>query len=275
MNILVKTIGFSLVLTAVFTLVTRLLPQVQGDAPEEKKVDLATLTMDDFVALGEQIFMNKGTCTLCHKPPPLGRAPDIQNDDMVETAKKRLADSRYKGQAKSAEEYIRESMVDPSAYVVSGWGKKGTNDTESPMPSIDKPPIELSGMEVDAVVAWLQVKDGHDVTVPLPSAEAASEAAAATPAAKAVAPASAKNAEEAIAKHSCAGCHALDSKETLVGPGLAGVGARLTLEEIRQSILDPNAVVTEGFVPAMPTDFAEKMTVRELEMVVKFLAEKK
>lgn len=277
MTVLLKTLAFSLALTLLFTLVTYLLPQVKGEAPVEKKVDLGSLSMDGFIALGDDIFHNKGTCTLCHKPAPLGRAPDIEGENMVALAAERLADPRYKGEARDAEAYIRESMVDPGKYVVAGWGKKGSNDSESPMPHVDKPPIQLSPMEIDAVIAWLQSKDGNEVTVALPSPEAAAEVAAGASDAGAAgkAPAPAATAEEALAKYACVSCHAMDSKDTLVGPGLVDVGARLDRNELRQSILDPNAVVVEGFPPAMPPDFASKMTVKELEMIIDYLAEKK
>lgn len=273
MSILGKVVLFSLGLTLVFTLVTYMLPQVQGEAPEEKAVDLSSMTMENFVALGEELFVNKGTCTLCHKPAPLGRAPDVQGMDMVATASKRLVDERYQGGASDAESYIRESMTDPSKYVVTGWGKKGTDDRESPMPPIDKPPIQLSELEMDAIIAWLQAKDGNEVTVTLPSPDQAQQVAEAPPAP--ATPASAATAEEALAKYGCTACHAMQSKETLVGPGLADVGGRLTPEQLRESIIDPNAVVAEGFPPAMPADFADKMTVKELEMIVSHLSGKK
>ena len=275
MSVFFKTIGFSIGLALIFTLVTQLLPQVEGEAPVETKVDLASLTMDDFVAMGEDLFMNKGTCTLCHKPPPIGRAPDIQGMDMVRTSTERFADERYQGESKDAAGYLLESMIDPSKFVVAGWGKKGSNDTVSPMPAIDKAPIQLSAMEMDAIIAYLQAKDGNEVTVSLPSPEAAAEVAAATPAAGGAVPAPAATAEEALGKYACSSCHAMDSEDPLVGPGLATVGRRLSEGEIRQSIVDPAAVITEGFPPAMPADFAEKMTVKELEMLVQHLAEKK
>ncbi|MCP4128162.1 MAG: c-type cytochrome [Gammaproteobacteria bacterium] len=278
MNILAKTVGFSLALTLVFTLVTYLLPQVEGEAPVEQKVDLDALTMDGFVAMGEELFNNKGTCTLCHKPAPLGRAPDIAGMDMVAISTKRLADERYKGKAKNAEGYIRESLVDPSKYVVATWGKKGSNDTVSPMPAVNKAPIQLSAMEMDAVIAYLQAKDGNDVTVSLPSPEAAAEVAATAPApaqGTAAVPILAATPEEALQKYTCTACHSMTSKDALVGPGLLDVGARLNADQIRQSIIDPNAVISEGFPAAMPADFAAKMTVKELEMIVSYLAEKK
>ncbi len=274
MGVFVKAMLFSLGLTLVFTLVANLLPQVEGEAPVEQKVDLGSLTMDDFVALGENLFIGKGTCTLCHKPPPLGRAPDIQGENMMETARQRLADARYKGKAETPEEYIHESMVDPSAYVVAGWGKKGSNDSESPMPHVDKPPIQLSALETDAIIAWLQSKDGNEVTVELPSAEASAQVAAAAPTAAGAAPAPAASGEEAIKKYGCLACHALLGSAASLGPSLEDVGRRLSAEQIRQNILQPNAQISDGFTPdVMPKDFAEKMTVKELEMIVNLLAE--
>jgi len=264
------TLAFSVGLVLVFTLVTYILPQVEGEAPKETEVDLDSLTMDDFVALGQDLFEGKGTCTLCHKPPPMGRAPDVQGEDLVAAAKERLADPRYKGKAKDAEDYIHESMIDPSAYVVAGWGQKGSNDTVSPMPAVDKPPIQLSMVEIDAIIAYLQSKDGNDITIELPTGDAAPlpivEAGGA-------APAPAKTAEEAIAKYGCQACHSVLGTESAVGPALTDVGARLDAEQIRQSIVDPNAVIADGFDQGMmPQDFADKMTVRELRMIVQFLA---
>ncbi|MBT3054401.1 MAG: c-type cytochrome [Candidatus Thiodiazotropha sp. (ex Codakia orbicularis)] len=277
MSVLLKTLGFSLGLTLLFTLVTYILPQVEGEAPVEKAVDLSALTMDDFIALGEDLFNNKGTCTLCHKPAPLGRAPDIQGADMVSLSNERLADANYQGEANDAAGYILESMIEPGRYVVPTWGKKGTNDTESPMPAVDKAPIELSSIEMDAIIAYLQAKDGNEVTVSLPSPEEAESVAGAEAIASgsAALPTPAATAEEALGKFACSSCHALDSADTLVGPGLVDIGARLSKEEIRQSIIDPNAVIAEGFPAAMPADLAEKMTVKELELLVTYLAEKK
>jgi cbb3-type cytochrome oxidase cytochrome c subunit len=60
-----------------------------------------------------------------------------------------------------------------------------------------------------------------------------------------------------------------------VGPDLTGIGARQTADQIRHSIIDPGAVIAEGFTPSMPKDLADKMTARELEMIVRFLARQK
>ena len=271
MPVLVKVLGFSLALTLGFTLVTNLLPQIEGEAPVEKTLDISAFTEESFIALGEELFKGNGTCTLCHNN--MGRAPDILVMNMVETAKERLGDNRYKGEAKDAETYLRESMLNPGIYVVKGYGKKGSNDTQSPMPIVDKAPIQLSDIEIDAVIAYMQAKDGNLVTVALPTAEAAKPPAKAEKTVQQATPTIAQNAEQAITQYGCTACHSLLEIESPVGPDLRDVGTRLDTEEIRQSILEPNAVIAEGYFPMMPSDFAERMRVKELEMIVQYLAE--
>ncbi len=273
--VLLKVLAFSLVLALLFTLVANILPQIEGEASVQEDIELGSLTLDSFVALGESIFKGKGTCTLCHRNQ--GRAPDLLAMNMVEVAAERLADSRYQGPAQDTEAYLRESMLTPSVYVVKGFGKKGSNDTESPMPIVDKPPLQLSTVEVDAVLAFLQAKDGNDVTVALPEADVAAavtdtQAAGAPPAAAAPA----ATAEEAVAKYACTACHTILGTESPVGPSLEKVGARLDATALRESIVNPGAVVAEGFPPGvMPTDFATRMTVSELVLLVEFLGQQK
>ncbi len=268
MPTIVKVLAFSLGLALVFTGIANLLPQVEGQAPEEVKVDIGALTMDGFIALGENIFKNKGTCTLCHNN--MGRAPNILELEMNGTCEERMADERYKGAASDVEGYLRESMLDPSIYVVKGYGKKGSNDTQSPMPTVNKAPIHLSDIEIDAVIAFIQAKDGGDVTVALPT-----DVPAAAPAVEAVAPTIAATAEEAIAKFGCSACHAVLDSVAEVGPSLKDIGARSSAQEIRHSIVNPNAIVVDGFAPIMPPDFADRMMAKELEMMVEFLAQSK
>lgn len=272
MKVLGKVTGFSLALAFAFTLVANLLPQVEGETPAEATAPAGALTMDSFTALGEEVFKGKGTCALCHNN--MDRAPDLLALNVVQTAASRLRDPRYQGGATDAESYLRESMVNPSAYVEKGYGQKGSDDTKSPMPQVDKAPIQLSSLEIDAVIAFLQAKDGNEVTVPLPDADA--QPTASTPAAADAKPASsAKTAQEAIAKFGCAACHTMLGAQSSVGPNLTKVGSRLKPEAIRLSITDPGAAIAEGFPPTMPADFAERMTARELELIVQFLVNQK
>jgi len=267
MGSLLKVLGFSLSLILVFTLVANLLPQL-GEAPVEEEINLGELTMGSFVALGEQIFSGKGTCTLCHNN--MGRAPDLRVDNVVENAQKRMSDERYQGKAIDVEGYLRESMVEPGAYVVAGFGKKGSNDSESPMPKVLNPPIQLTEVEIDAIIAFLQAKDGNEVTVELPT-----DTPVMADKTGVEAPQVAQSAEEVLAKYSCTACHAVMESGATVGPGLKNVGNRLSANEIRQSVVDPAAVIAEGFPPIMPPTIAENMTVKELEMLVRYLTQQK
>ncbi len=168
--VLARVLGFSLGLILLFTLMMWLPPQRQGEAPEDLAVDSTQLSQEQFVALGESIFNGKGMCALCHQPPPAGRAPDIRGMNLMALAAERLADPRYRGGAKDAVAYLRESLLNPSVYVVAGWGVVGEEETRSPMPAVDKPPVSLTADEIDAVIAYLQAKDGNPVTM-LPSKE--------------------------------------------------------------------------------------------------------
>ncbi len=159
-------------------------------------------------------------------------------------------------------------MVEPSKYVVPGYSKPGE---PSPMPIIDKAPISLSDIEMGAIVAFLQAKDGTQPTVELPvdAPEVEVPAASAEPAKPAA------SAEEVLTRNACTACHAVLDSPSTIGPDLNTIGARSSREEIRESIINPSAVIAEGYPPIMPADFADKMTVKELEMVLDFLANQK
>ena len=157
----VRVMVFSVVVLLCYTLFANILPQVQSNPPEEESpLAAGDLDMPGMIAWGETLFSGKGTCTLCHNN--MGRAPDILVMNLNATFAERLSDGRYEGQAKgedgaqAVQTYLHESMVDPSAYVVAGYGKKGTNDAVSPMPAVDKAPIQLSDVETNALTAFRQ-----------------------------------------------------------------------------------------------------------------------
>ena len=78
----------------------------------------------------------------------------------------------------------------------------------------------------------------------------------------------------------CRICHSLRPDVVIVGPSFAGVATRaetrvpgMTAEEyLRQSILDPNAYIVEGFSSDMaPPNFAELLTDEQVDDLVAFL----
>lgn len=243
------------------------IPQIEpAPPPQEEKLDLGSMTMEQFVALGERIFSGRGTCTLCHNN--LGRAPML--DVATTVAAERLADERYQGEATNAGEYIIESMIKPSAFVVAGFGKKGTNDAESPMPDVSKGSIGLSEAEIKAVVAYLQETGGAEITVEIPTdmetaeeedeEEAEQRAAIADP-------------QALMEQFACEACHIISGEGGDIGPDLSKIGAARDRDYLRRALIDPNAEVAEGFEPdTMPPEMGEQMYAVEVETLVDYLS---
>ena len=72
---------------------------------------------------------------------------------------------------------------------------------------------------------------------------------------------------------SCLRCHSIEGQGGDAGPSLAGVGDRLDRTAILQSIVDPHAVIVEGYgdASAMP-NMKPLLTPREVRDLVAFLA---
>jgi hypothetical protein len=68
-------------------------------------------------------MFSKAGCPVCHTIPGIAGAEGRVGPKLVlgTTAAKRLADPTYRGQAKTAREYIIESILNPGAYVVPGY----------------------------------------------------------------------------------------------------------------------------------------------------------
>ena len=262
-----KVSGFSLLMIGGFSAYSNFgIPQVKpAPPPVEEKLELGAMTMDQFIALGGKIYNGKGTCTLCHNS--MGRAPML--DKIVTVAAENLKNPNYKGAAKTVEEYLHESLVNPSAFVPAGFGKAGSNDTESPMPDVSGGGIGLSGAEIKSVIAYLQDLSGSEVTVTIPAMPAAGAASSEESAPL-------KTPEEIIAKYTCGACHAVGSQAGTLGPSLARIGATKSREYLRQAILDPDAVIPKGYAAGMmPKTYGEQLKAQELEMLVDYLAKLK
>ena len=80
----------------------------------------------------------------------------------------------------------------------------------------------------------------------------------------------------------CAGCHTADGVGA-AGPTWLGLfgseetlddGTVVTVDEayLRESILDPNAKIVEGFSPnIMPDDFAERLSDSQLDLLIAYI----
>lgn len=120
--------------------------------------------------------IGKGQCPLCHqffKEQKADRAPVLMGIEAL--SHQRIKEERYqkfktrheagepntgiRPHAERGGEYIIESEYCPGCYIPVGYGIKGTNDTESAMPIINKPPIALTDFEIVAVAAYIQSQD--------------------------------------------------------------------------------------------------------------------
>jgi mono/diheme cytochrome c family protein len=78
----------------------------------------------------------------------------------------------------------------------------------------------------------------------------------------------------------CKTCHSLEPEVVIIGPSLAGIGTLaesrvtgvLAADYLRQSILDPNAHLVEGF-PAnvMPNTYQKQLTEEQIEALVNYM----
>jgi hypothetical protein len=69
------------------------------------------------------VIFSKATCAMCHTIPGIPGAVGKQGPLLEEgtNAPNRIKDPAYKGTAHNTQEYIMESIVSPSTYVVKGF----------------------------------------------------------------------------------------------------------------------------------------------------------
>lgn len=116
-----------------------------GCRPAAPPVDPAT------IAHGKALY-HALACDSCHGLDAVGstRSYAPTHNHLRATAGQRVHASDYAGQARSAADYIRESIVDPTAYVVDGY-----RQLRFGMPSF----AYLSERDIDALVRFLMQQE--------------------------------------------------------------------------------------------------------------------
>jgi nitric oxide reductase subunit C len=99
------------------------------------------------LATGKAVYL-ANYCGVCHTLQAAGTAGVFgpSHEHMGSTAAQRIADPSYKGAARTAAEFIRESIVTPSAYFAPG-----VVNGRHPMPSY----AHLPQADLDALVYFL------------------------------------------------------------------------------------------------------------------------
>jgi hypothetical protein len=215
-----------------------------------------------------------------------------------------------KPHAKPGGEYLIESEYCPNCFVVQGFALKGTNDMISPMPIINKAPIELADTEIVAVVTFLQTRDG-DMTKATAkdswesyfgkklSDSAKPEAGTASTGGAVPGPTIALESDtpdQIVGKMGCFACHRIPgiavAKIGMVGPLLiegtnapnrikspeykkaiaeGKAHARTPKEYVMESIVTPGVFIVPGFQDDMLKDFAHKFTFSALSNMADYL----
>lgn len=271
MTTALKIFGFTILVAAFYSYVGQMVPQTVTYPPEETEL-ASDMTTEDLVEVGQDIVEGRGTCLACHtfSGETGGRFPDLAGIGAV-------AGDRREGM--SDVEYLAESLYEPNTFVVEGFLPG--------MPPAAQPPVDLSDQEILAVIAYLQSLGGEP-TVTLETelswqseensggSEASAEAPSAPPA-----QASTQNlsGEQIYETYACGTCHSVSEPTPMIGPSLYDVGSRLSTEEIYESILEPDAVVAEGFAPGLmtaqlnATGFYDNMSAAQLKTLVEYLAQ--
>ena len=253
---------FGLAVIAFYTYYANSIPQLKRQPPEEITIE-AGATPEQLTAAGRQVFFGKGGCAVCHTiGQPGTRAPDLQGIGA-------RAGTRRPGM--SAKAYLIESLINPQEFLVPGFPPI--------MPPANKPPVGLNQAEMAAVVAFLQSLGGK-VDVKLEDVPAGpTTASAGTPAAAPRMAGDPRAGKELFNSKGCVACHRIagvaEPPVKPIGPELTDIGAKKKPSEIMEAIIDPLAEITPGYPPVMPPDFAQRLTVKELNDLVAFLSEQR
>ncbi len=334
---LMKIGGFMFFVAAALSGYGNWLPQVEGGFPPPVvKLDFASMSPQQLGDEGEKIIfggigqsktqgaIGKGQCPLCHgfqKGFLSERAPNLFG--IPDRASERLKEPNYhmndpasrpsvqkeafegSGTATNGQEYIAESHACPNCYVVPGFGVKGSNDTESPMPKIHKPPISLLLGELAAVDTWMYTREGKEAPsydeivasyekfIPEADRPVASDEEEGGGAGGNILADGSEPHDKLFMSAGCPACHTIPGIEGAtgkVGPELwegsnapkrmkdAGYGgkAKTTKEYITESILNPSAYVVKDYPDnQMPKDFGVRLTGGALSKIVDYLAQLK
>jgi len=332
---LMKIGGFMFFVAAALSGYGNWLPQVEGGFPPPVvELDFQSMSPQQLADEGEKIIfggigqsrvqgaIGKGQCPLCHgfvQGFLSERAPNLF--DIPARSTKRLDDPNYhrgdpasrpsvekeafegSGTAENGQEYIAESHACPNCYVVPGFGVQGTNDTESPMPTIHKAPISLAMGELVSVDTWMYIREGVEAPTYeeiiasyekfIPEADRITEASEDAGPAGGVLATGEEPVNEIFTKGLCIACHTIPGIEGAtgkVGPELVeGTNAPNRLKDgdykgkatsvreyITESILNPSVYVVKPFPDGqMPNDFGIKLSAGAVNKIVDYLSQLK
>ncbi len=230
-------IAFSLLVIGIFTWYAHSIPQIESHPPRKISLD-ATLSEDEMVEAGDVVFnSDKSSCAICHAIGRRGnRGPDLAGIG---------ANAARRRNGYTSKQYLLESLLQPGAYLVEGYGKL-------------MPPMagKLTPGEIMVTVAFLQsmggevdiragdVREALAALAPPPS----SGGAPVPPVAKAGGEAGNPEEGKRVYEAQCKACHGPDpAKDGPVGPAILGSSQALIQARMMRAAYPP------GYQPKRPT----------------------
>ena len=238
-----KLLAFALLVIWFYAFAASIVPETST-----AKVDVSSIerTPEAFVEAGELIFNGKGKCNTCHTldtSAPKGRCPDLSDVGA-------RAATRQPGV--SAKDYLIESTYEPHKFLVTGYGNI--------MPPVWKPPISLTELEIETVVAFLQDQGGEvDLTRFEPPVNISTPDEGAVELPPLLAGDIERGKKVFVDGAKCIACHAVagiaqpagqtldDGVEVVAAPDLTDIASLNSMRYIEESIVKPNALIVSGY----------------------------
>ena len=311
----VKLFGFTILVVLFYAYVGQMVPQQRTYPPEELAIS-EDMDTQEMVRMGQRIVEGKGTCLTCHSMEEgggTGRFPALggigaragERQEGVSDLEY-LAQSRYEPNAYVVEGYT--PAMPPAAEPPIGLSDAEIKTVIAYLQSLGGTPTITMATELP------YGGDGGGGAQPPPSggaatasaggsaetgsetagsgaegaaggaAESPSETPGGTGQASESADASTATATADLdgpalfKKYQCQTCHSVESEQKMIGPSLHDVGSRLSREEIRTSILEPNETIAEGYQPQVMSatleaaGFFDQVTDAEVKVLVDYLA---
>lgn len=263
-----KLVTFSLGVIWFYAFIAALVPDTSTATGPVTELDWSD--PDAVVEIGAAIFNTKGQCAACHTvdtSAPPGRCPDLT--DIGVTAANRVA-------GMDAKSYLIESLYDPGKYLVPGYGKI--------MPEVWKKPIELTKLEIAAVIAFLQSQgseiDPEPFDEPIDRANIETAAAALPP----LLTGNPDAGRKVFIDQACISCHVVqgvenpkageanEDFEVVTAPELTEIAAFNEARYLEESVLKPHAQIVSGYgtakIKANGTTYEGTIVSQDEEKVV-------
>ena len=237
--------------------------------PEPSTGDGGAMDQAALVALGEDTFATE--CSGCHGAQD-GAGPAFPG--MAERAA-----TEVDGMA--AEDYLHESIVDPSAHVVEGFSDI--------MPKAYG--TELTDQQIEGLVAYIMAESGGGVTGGEEPAEEPTEEPTEVPMEETTPEPTEEPTVEApeetaqtgdpvrgeeLFNQACSACHGAQDGAGPALPGMGEVAAErvesMTAEDyLHEAIFDPSVYVVEGYADIMPKTFGEQFDEEQINDMIAYI----